>query len=330
MFWAIILALLEVIAVATVSLGPRFGPVTMIVAPLSALPLAIGVTLVKPARKKNSQKVKQHLSRKAIVLLLVITIATIAVAVSPTVVDHLTRSADAEASLRSFEPIHPSDVAPGRVERTLAEFERARRQLADEWPVPESNSRITLHLFRDIHEYTALTGLDWFGGHASCTENGVTVGVPLEEAPSLLDEEPASRTPMHEMVHATWCQSLGPAAFGSIPRWFHEGMASRYENAGRRQLPERVLNRTFVWLQRDELLSPSSLCGYTSGGQRAEVRLLYRTAWEFIRSLEAGYGMDVLKSLLDDVRVGETFDRSMRERLGGTCEELYSEWASRL
>ena len=82
----------------------------------------------------------------------------IAAAMGPRMADHLTRSVDAEASLRSFEPIYPLDVDPGRVERTLAEFERARRQLAGEWLVPESSPRITLHLFRDIHEIQGTDG----------------------------------------------------------------------------------------------------------------------------------------------------------------------------
>ena len=329
-FWAIILALLEVIVIATVSLGPRFGPMIMIVAPLSALPVAISITLIKHARASRAQKAKHRFSRKTVALLLVLTLALVAAGMSPTIMDQLTRSGDAEAALQEFEPIYASDVEPGRVERTLAEFERARRQLVDEWPVPESSSRITLHLFRDIHEYTARTGLDWYGGHTSCSEQRVTIGVPLEEAPSLLDEVPASRTPMHEMVHATWCQSLGPSAFRSIPRWLHEGMARRYENEGFRQLPQRVLNRAAVWLQRDDLLSPARFCGYTSGGRRAEVKLLYGTAWEFIRSLEAAHGVGPLKSLLDDVRESRDFEQSLRDRFGGTCEELYSEWSLRI
>ncbi len=324
--WLFILVLLELIVVATVSLGPRFGPMTMIVAPLSALLLAIGLTLMKPARAMRVQRSKQRHSGKAVGLLLILTLTLIGAGVAPTVMDHLTRSEHAEAALQSFEPIHASDVDPARVERTLAEFERARRQLANEWLVPESSPRIELHLFRDVREYTAKRGLDWYGGHATCSEDGVTISVPLEGAPSVLEEVPASRTPMHEMVHATWCQSLGSSSFRSIPRWFHEGMARRYENGGFRQLPERIFNRATVWLQRDDFLSAARFCGYASGGRYAEVKLLYGAAGEFIRSLEAGYGMQALKSVLEDVRAGTDFDRSIRDRLGGTCNDLYSEW----
>ena len=313
---------------AAVSLGPRFNPMAMIVAPLLALPLAIGISLIRPSRVNRAEKARKRLSWKTLALLFVIPLPMIAVAMGPRMADHLSRSVDAEASLRSFAPIYPMDVDPAGVERTLAEFERARRQLEGEWPAPGPSPRITLLLFRDLHEYRALTGLDWYGGHASCTEHGVTISVPLEEAPSLFDEEvPASRTPMHEMVHATWCQSLGPFAFRSVPRWFHEGMASRYQNEGFRQLPQRLLNRAAVWLQRDNLLSPSSFCGYTSGGLRAEERLLYGTAWELIRSLEAAHGEQALKSLLEDVKEGKSFERSLRDRLGSTCEDLYSEWS---
>ena len=81
----------------------------------------------------------------------------------------------------------------------------------------------------------ATSGFEWSGGYTSCQEEGVTVGVPLENASNVLEELPASRTPLHEMVHATWCQSLTRDLFRSIPRWFHEGMAQWYENEGRRQ-----------------------------------------------------------------------------------------------
>ena len=329
-FWAIILTLLEVIVFASVSLGPRFGPTAFIVAPLVALLLAIGISLIKPSRENRAERARQSLSRKSAALLIVLPLPVVAAGVGPTVVDHLTRSEDAETALQFFDPIYASNVDHARVERTLAEFERARRQLAEEWPVAESSPRITLHLYRDIHEYTARTGLEWYRGHASCSGRGIIIGVPLEEAPSVLDEEPASRTPMHEMVHATWCQILEPSAFRSMPRWFHEGMAKRFENGGFRQSLPKVLNRATVWLQRDDLLSAAKFCRYISGVSRAEVKLFYGTAWELIRSLESEHGMQVLKSLLDDVKEGKGFERSLRDRLGGTCEELYSEWVRSL
>ena len=329
-FWAFFLVLLEIVVITTVSLGPRFGLMTMIVAPLSALPLAIGLTLIKAARVRDVQKSKQHYSWKHVGLLVVLILPMVAAGLSPTIVDHVTRSKDAAAALLSFEPVYVPDVDPTRVERTLAEFERARRQLSDQWMVPESSPRIALHLFRDIHEYTARTGLHWYGGHATCSDRGVSISVPLEEAPNPLEEEPASRTPMHEMVHATWCQSIGVSSFRSIPRWFHEGMARRYENGGVRQSAERVFQRAAVWLQREDLLSAPRFCGYTYGDHRYEVSLFYGTAGEFIRSLEAGHGIHALKSLLDDVREGEDFEHSLRVRLGGTCEELYREWSKSL
>ena len=130
-YWALTLAVLEVIVITTVSLGPRIGLMTMIVAPLSALPVAIGLTLITAGRASHVQKSKQHYSGKTVGPLVVLTSPMVAASLSPTVVDHYTRSEDADAALQSFEPTYASDVEPAKVERTLAEFERARRQLAD-------------------------------------------------------------------------------------------------------------------------------------------------------------------------------------------------------
>ena len=104
-------------------------------------------------------------------------------------------------------------------------------------------------------------------------------------------------------------------------------MAKWYEGAGLRQFLDRALNRWMVWLSRGSLMSTTEFCGYTSGGSHAEIRLLYRTSWEFIRSLEADHGKLSLNAVIEDVEGGKDFDDSLRDRIGGTCGELYEEWS---
>ena len=331
--WGFITTLVELVVVEAVSLGPRFGPMTTVGAPLIALPIAVGLSLIKPRNPEQSSDWHKRHPKKAALILIVVPLLMVGVAMSPAIIEHRSRGSDADAALQSFVPIYESGVDPAKVERTLAEFERARRNLADQWLVPDSSPRISLVLFRDIREYKAymtISGLDWSGGYALCLENGVTIGVPLEDASNLLEESPASRTPLHEMVHATWCQSLGQDPYRSIPRWFHEGMAERYENKGVRQFLDRALNRWAVWIGRGGLLSATEFCGYTSGASRADIGLIYSTSWEFIRSLEAGHGIRNLNAVVEDVGAGKDFEDSLRDRFGGTCHELYTAWSQSL
>ena len=53
--WGIITALVELFIVETVSLGPRFGLMTTVVAPLVALPMAIWIALFKPRKRQPTQ-----------------------------------------------------------------------------------------------------------------------------------------------------------------------------------------------------------------------------------------------------------------------------------
>ncbi len=162
-------------------------------------------------------------------------------AMIPSVVERLSRPSDAEGALRSFVPTYGPNVALNRLERTLTEFERSRRNLADELSVPEGTPPIILWLFNDLNEYRNARNLAWSGGFAMCLEDGVTIGVPLEEASYVFSEDPNSGVPMHEMVHAMMCQSLGHHSFISIQGWFHEGVAKLYGNAEMSRLYYRIL-----------------------------------------------------------------------------------------
>ena len=244
--------------------------------------------------------------------------------------ERISRSDDADSALRSFAPFYDPGIDDHRLERTLAEFERARRSLAKEWSVPAGTPPITLYLFKGIDEYRESRGLNWSSGYAECRRNEVVIAVPLEEASSLLNEEHHSGIPLHEMVHGIMCQLTGQGAYRSIPAWFHEGIAQFYENSGRTKFMERALNRTGVWWKRDNLLASDAFCSGWREIPRVAVALFYQTSWEFVRSLESKHGRRAINSIIYDVTEGAAFEDSLTRRLGGTCTTLYKEWVKSL
>ena len=183
--WGLITVAAELVIVEAVSLGPRFGTMTTVVAPLVALPMAVRIARFKPRRASRSDEWMKRHPRKAALILTVAILLIVGVAMSPKIIEHRSRVGDAEAALQSFFPIYGAGVDPAKVERTLAEFERARSHLADKWQVPDSGPSISLYLFRDIREYKAhmaTIGRVWSGGFASCQDDDVIIGVPLEDA----------------------------------------------------------------------------------------------------------------------------------------------------
>ena len=213
-------------------------------------------------------------------------------------------------------------------DQTLAELEDSHQLLRDKWTSPRDAKRIHVWLYRDIREYHNVTGRERSTGSLWCSqEYGPVVAIPLEEAPSTSTDEAVSQTPMHEMVHALMCQSTGWEGFLSIPPWFHEGMAMRYQTAGFQRFWVRGISRVQTWWKRDKLLNRDEFCHeHPSGMDREQQSILYTSASEFIRFLESGYGIDTLNLIVDDVGTGAAFDESMERRLGGTCKVLYKNW----
>ena len=241
---------------------------------------------------------------------------------------HSRTIADAEAARLHFNVTnYGQDFHQSKTNQTLAEFERARRRLEQEWPRPDTVSPISVHLFRDIEDYHANTGRSLSRGLAWCQPTGAVVAVPLEEAMAFLAENDYTRTPMHETVHAMMCQSLGDRAFYSIPRWFHEGMAETYENEGSYQRVDRALVRFFFWIMSDDdIMYPQVFCGEPLDDPASDMVLFNRIAMEFVRALVGDHDGDTLNELVEDVGNGIAFEDSLYNHFGGTCVELYSDW----
>ena len=214
------------------------------------------------------------------------------------------------------------------VNQTLGELEDGYHRLKDNWTLNEETDRIQVWLFRDVQDYQTRIGQKDRAGHVWCLpEYPPVIIIPLEEPPSASNADNPSRTPMHEMVHALMCQSLGAEAYHSIPKWFHEGMATRYQTEGLRRLDMRMVSRIATWWNRDELMSEEKFCTQDPQPVDGEERgLFYTTSLEFVKSLEAKSHINNLNQVVEDVRTGGTFEESMRRRIGGNCGELYGEW----
>ena len=133
--------MVELVIVEAVSLGPRFGPLTTVVAPIVALPIATWLMLVKPRDDSRFNAWLKGHERKASLILIIAVLPVVGLAMTPTIIEHRSRGDDAMTALQSFVPIYGSGVNPAKVERTLAEFERSRRKLADLWLVPNPTPR---------------------------------------------------------------------------------------------------------------------------------------------------------------------------------------------
>ena len=325
----VVLFFLEALVVELIPLGPWFRWMVAVVAPVVAVLAAFWLMRLEPRASDLLRRLGRVANAMPRPLALVLLFAIMTASLSPRLVEYFSRASDAEAALQEFYVIYSPNVEPPRVERTLAEFERARRRLEGQWPTPPKESpTISLRLFRNLREYQAVFGSGtWSVGGMRCEENGAVIGVPLEEASTFLSEEHPSRTPLHEMVHATMCQSLGTQAFYSIPSWFHEGMAQLYEGEGFTQLDERALNRFTVWFKRGDLMTPEEFCRYMPRSSPAGVSLFYATAWEFARSLEARHGRDALNAVVSEVASGRTFEDSLQTHLSGACTSLYGDWS---
>ena len=325
-FWVCCTLFFELIAVSLVPLGPWYSLTIKLIAPLVSVPISFSLAVCPRCRQKRPTT-HTRMSRKQVLVLVGACIVVVAIGSLPTLSERTSRDNDAKRAMEHFELAYVgSNAEKARVERTLAELERARYRIAKEWSQPDETALISLYLYRDIREYRAAADQIWSGGATVCLVRGASIGVPLENASTLFSEDNASNTPLHEIVHVLMCQSLGKRAFYSLPRWFHEGMAELYAGDGLSRISQRPLNRLNVWLQRQQLMHPELFCSYAAEGSPAEISLSYRTAWEFSRSLEGRYGRAALTMVIESVAAGATFEDSLRDQLGGTCTELYTAW----
>ncbi len=321
--------LLGLAAVEFIPLGPGFRLLALIVPAISAIAVALIKIIPTFSARNRPGESRSHgtLRREIPALLSLLALSILVVAmIIPTTIGRFSRSQDAQMALKSFALEYDPDVDLNSLEQTLAEFERARRTLAQDWTIPPEKPPVSLEILRNIEAYRQTRDESWSIGFLRCEQDKVTIVVPVESDSGVLREYQHTGAPMHETTHAVMCQILGQEAFFSMGLWFHEGMAQLYQNKPASRIFDRAANRIMVWLNRNSLLQPEKFCDYQLEGSGTEIDIFYQTALEFARSLEATYGNHALSAIIEDVSNGATFDDSLEHRLGGVCMELYTEW----
>ena len=336
-FFALVFA---VLLIDPVPLGPNFTFIILTTCVLALFAGAMVTVLImrqKPKRSKSSKKWSLTRKQKTLILVILVLLSVLTITAAPTLEREFKERRNAEkAEQARFRFAVTSYLETGSefsmasVNQTLAELEDSFQSLKGMWALPGRGHRIRVWLFRDLQDYQTRTGQQDARGHVFCPpEHGPVIVVPLEQAPSTGTDDNFSRTPVHEMVHALMCQSLGNEPFYSIPRWFHEGMAERYEMEGPARVFPRVAKRAWLWFNRHNLMGPDRFCvRHLAAEGSAEHSRFYETSREFVNSLEASHEIGPFNLIVDDVRTGTSFDESMRRRLGGTCSKLYSQWKS--
>ena len=328
LLWPLFGLLLLVAVLEMVPLGSRFNVslvVSLFASALVALLLAIWLVW-SPSRRRVtlSRRAEALLIGGGMLLVVGISVGTL---VGRQILERGPRAADADAARQRFVVPDTSRFPSDDVERALAEFERAARRLEGLWPSMEGRGPVVLELYPNLEEYRAERGLQWSRGSVECREHETVISVPLEDASGIMTGGPhSSPAPLHEMVHAMVCQSLGAEAMLSIPSWYHEGLAQLHAHRGFDGIGDRVFNRLVVWVKRGDRLSPERLCYGKPSSSADESSYFYDVSWEFIRYLGVHHGVDDLNGVVEDVGDGMGFGDSLRTRFGGECAGLYAKW----
>ena len=332
-----LIVIFTITALELVPLGPQFTKAVITAWALAPLVGGLLTAITEVRKRKNNPSSRQWVPprRLGIALILIGGIGLILLFTIPIIEREIVENRNeskAESAKSRFAITSYLGTGPkfdkAAVEQTLAELEDSYLRLEDNWVIPKDTDEINVWLFRDLQAYSEMTQQDDAAGHVWCSPDlGPVIAVPLEEAPSASRQDNFSRTPMHEMVHALMCQSLGTERFRSIPSWFHEGLATRYQTEGVLRARMRIEIRLATWLKRNELPDRATFCTESPHRMsRLDAVLFYTSAHEFVRFLQSQHDLSSINMVVEAVRTGLTFEESFRRRLGGTCQEIYGDW----
>jgi hypothetical protein len=185
-------------------------------------------------------------------------------------------------------------------------------------PIPEAVA-FDLYLYptsADLRAALRLTGRDWVGAHAH-PELGVLLvtAVNIRTAPTDLRQSIP-----HEMAHLFLYQATGPN-YDRLPQWFNEGLATYMEDSPNPAygllLAEAVDGRTIIPL--------TELC-HAFPGREERALLAYAQSVSVIRYIQAQYGNQALRQLVNVFADGADCRTGVERALGLTLDELNREW----
>jgi hypothetical protein len=207
-------------------------------------------------------------------------------------------------------------VTPGRLALDIvAESLPRLRQVL---PVPEGVA-FDLYLYptsADLRAALRLTGRDWVGAHAH-PELGVLLvtAVNMRTAPTDLRQSIP-----HEMAHLFLYQATGPN-YDRLPQWFNEGLATYMEDSPNPAydllLREAVDGRTTLPL--------TELC-HAFPGREERALLAYAQSVSVIRYIQARYGNQALRQLVNVFADGADCRTGVERALDLTLDELNRDW----
>jgi hypothetical protein len=185
-------------------------------------------------------------------------------------------------------------------------------------PVPEP-VEFDLYLYptsADLRAALRLTGQDWVGAHAH-PELGVLLVTAVNIRTAATD---LRQSIPHEMAHLLLYQATGPN-YDQIPQWFNEGLATYMESSPNPPydllLREAVNGRATIPL--------ADLC--QSFPDREEQALLaYAQSVSVIRYIQAQYGNQALRGLVNAFADGADCHSGVERALGFTLDSLNRDW----
>ena len=191
-----------------------------------------------------------------------------------------------------------------------------------QWLPLAAPSQIILQVYEypsDVQEVLQLAGYSWLGGHSDPVLGRILLSIPPNSQSSLEIE----RQVPHEVAHVMLFQALGPEAYGNLPIWLTEGIASNaelYSDPVRGQL----LNLAYGG---NHLLPIAGLCEVFPQ-TTANARLAYAEVASFVDYLHEEYGVVGLGALID--AYSENFDclNAPRALFGMDLGELEQDWIS--
>jgi hypothetical protein len=183
-------------------------------------------------------------------------------------------------------------------------------------PPPEPVSVYVYPNPLDLQEAVQLNSQTWVAGHATPRKGVILISI----APGVEQNLEMERQIPHEMMHVLQYQVVGEA-FGRMPVWLIEGMASLAE-----MYPNPDYQRVLDQAARDGQLIPlSSLCK-TFPQASEETYLAYAESASFTRAIFQKYGSPGLLNLMLQYQSGVGCKEGFPSALGVSMEQIESEW----